>query len=182
MEYYKEQQELNNQSFDSSYCTAVSSSKTTSSYRTARENSSEIFSDQDTSKEKCFNEEIVRYKRNALVSGVLRDLQYNVSDERSSESSAELLDASQTASDINNKLNNPSVKDDAEELRNVRLKMGKFIISEEDNSVVKSALFGVSTRDEMKNLRLTRKGTEITQTSREYFLGLDDDDFEFVKG
>lgn len=162
-------------------CTTLSS-ETTDSYKTAVQdsfNSRSLDQQQNTSmviKDNLFE----RYKKNALIKGLLQDAASNYPDrdESSTEcSSSDFMDASASINDIQNDMQNLNIESDkgsmSEEL------IYRLLRSSEDEDVYVHCLREGIDDPEWRRSRLKRQGIETTQTPKNYYMNLDDDSFAF---
>lgn len=117
-----------------------------------------------------------------MVTGVLRDITYNSSDIESPNEPS-VLDASESQFEIEKGINNMNLNEAEQESERMhKYRLNRFFQSEEDPDVYYHGLKEQLPKDpEWRQYRLKRKGIETTKTPRQYFFGLEDDDFGFVK-
>ena len=183
LQYTKEREEETNlNSSGSSKATfTTANSDTCDSYKTTLQDSFELrkLKQQETS-EKSTDKNLERYKKNALITGLLRDEESdNIETNAVAEALANTLNISDTADTFENRRwKLEETKIDKEAMRDDRMIM--FFQSQEDEDVYYHPLKEQIKKDpEWQNQRLTRKGIETTVSPRQYFMAVDDDYFTF---
>lgn len=181
-QYIDENEDTSNESPDATFTTL--SSDTTASYKTTVENSCELKTEHQEITSEDFNDtDIEKYKKNALISGLLHAEKYGYldqveGDESSSGSSRDFFDTSEAVDEIENGILSMYVNEDPDSMREARLQ--NFFRSKEDPDVYYHPLKEKLPNDpEWKKQRLSRKGTEIVQSPRQYYLDIPDDSFGF---
>ncbi|OXU24286.1 hypothetical protein TSAR_000481 [Trichomalopsis sarcophagae] len=157
------------------------SSETTDSYKTALQdslNSRPLDQRQNTST--VIKENLLeRYKKNALIKGLLKDAANNYpdKDESSTECSSDFMDASASMNDIQIEMGRLNIKSDKDNMSDELIV--RLLQSKEDEDVYEHPLRHVRNDPEWRRRRLQRQGIEVTQTPKDYFMNLDDDNFVF---
>ncbi|XP_003426943.1 uncharacterized protein LOC100680355 isoform X2 [Nasonia vitripennis] len=102
---------------------------------------------------------------------------YPDKDESSTECSSDFMDASASMNDIQIEMGRLNIKSDKDNMSDELIV--RLLQSKEDEDVYEHPLRHVRNDPEWRRRRLQRQGIEVTQTPKDYFMNLDDDNFVF---